>query len=75
MNIEVITEPFHYVKIVGLYSKEERKQIMRESLSINELGGFVNPSKTGTAHGENNENRKKPFLWTGFFQKGKRQKY
>jgi len=55
MKITVITEPFHYVKIEGLYSKSERKDMLDEMVLLERANCFLQPKDTG----QTKENMKK----------------
>lgn len=56
MNIDIVTEPFHYIKIKDLYSNEERKTLMKELLYLNESGAFRGPNETMSAGGNRKRN-------------------
>ena len=62
MNIEVITEPFHYIKITGLYSKEERENMLEEMSKLQRMGCFKEPKETGQPTEEMKKNSGL-FLW------------
>ena len=49
LTVEVVTEPFHYLIIKGLFTKDERESMFNEMLLIKENNAFKNPEQSGGA--------------------------
>lgn len=49
MNVTLIKEPFHYIKIDSLYTKEERSSMLDELVFFEKSGVFLEPDQTGSA--------------------------
>lgn len=52
MNIELFKTPFHYLKINGLFSKEERDKMLEEIFLIKNLTAFNEPKYSNGATDE-----------------------